>query len=479
MVPPARPADATAHHRASALSLAPAGPPRRSHARAPHRRGRRPRARPAPTCSPTAAVEAVASIPHRYLRTTRHPAAVAVAGAAVVRRRLRVGGQPRRRLRRHRRRPGRGGRRARRGPVRRARVAAGGRAHGRAAAGRRPGRRRGRARRCRSSTWPGPPSASIPWPRACAWWTASASPVEAAGERGPLLVAQCDTRQVLSDIKLAVDDDEPGDVIVLQRLGPARRVGHHGGVGRPRPGGGARPPHVDLPAAGAPPVGQGGGPLRRAGPHPAGALPLGPGADPPHPHPPPAGGDLRGAGGHRGAAAESRATTPARASTTWRRSWATCCSRWCSTPPSAAEEGRFTLADVARGIHDKLVHRHPHVFAGVRGRHAGRGGDQLGADQAGREGPLQPHGRASARPCRRCCTPTRCSARRRRWAWIRWPATEGLGADLFALVDRCRRAQVDPEAALRATAARFRDRFRAAEATAEERGVPITEVWPG
>jgi tetrapyrrole methylase family protein/MazG family protein len=28
----------------------------------------------------------------------------------------------------------------------------------------------------------------------------------------------------------------------------------------------------------------------------------------------------------------------------------------------AAEDGRFTLADVARGVHDKLVHRHPHVF---------------------------------------------------------------------------------------------------------------------
>ncbi len=28
----------------------------------------------------------------------------------------------------------------------------------------------------------------------------------------------------------------------------------------------------------------------------------------------------------------------------------------------AEEEGRFTLDDVARGIGDKLVHRHPHVF---------------------------------------------------------------------------------------------------------------------
>ena len=31
----------------------------------------------------------------------------------------------------------------------------------------------------------------------------------------------------------------------------------------------------------------------------------------------------------------------------------------------AAEEGWFTLADVARVIHDKLVHRHPHVFGDV------------------------------------------------------------------------------------------------------------------
>jgi tetrapyrrole methylase family protein/MazG family protein len=31
----------------------------------------------------------------------------------------------------------------------------------------------------------------------------------------------------------------------------------------------------------------------------------------------------------------------------------------------ADEEGRFDLADVARGVHDKLVHRHPHVFGDV------------------------------------------------------------------------------------------------------------------
>ncbi len=31
----------------------------------------------------------------------------------------------------------------------------------------------------------------------------------------------------------------------------------------------------------------------------------------------------------------------------------------------ADEEGRFDLADVARGVHDKLVRRHPHVFGDV------------------------------------------------------------------------------------------------------------------
>lgn len=41
--------------------------------------------------------------------------------------------------------------------------------------------------------------------------------LEAAGERGPLLVGQCDQAHVLSDIKLSVDDGP--DVVVLQRLG--------------------------------------------------------------------------------------------------------------------------------------------------------------------------------------------------------------------------------------------------------------------
>jgi tetrapyrrole methylase family protein/MazG family protein len=42
---------------------------------------------------------------------------------------------------------------------------------------------------------------------------------EAAGSAGPLLVAQCHSQQILSDIKLAIDEPDDMHVTVLQRLG--------------------------------------------------------------------------------------------------------------------------------------------------------------------------------------------------------------------------------------------------------------------
>jgi len=41
----------------------------------------------------------------------------------------------------------------------------------------------------------------------------------AAGERGPLLVAHCHSKRVLSDVKLAFEGEPPPTVVVLQRLG--------------------------------------------------------------------------------------------------------------------------------------------------------------------------------------------------------------------------------------------------------------------
>ena len=67
-------------------------------------------------------------------------------------------------------------------------------------------------------------------------------------------------------------------------------------------------------------------------------------------------------------------------------------------PPS---RGWFTLADVADGVHDKLVGRHPHVFGDVTAATPRRGGGQLGGDQGGREGPRQRDRRHPHRAARR------------------------------------------------------------------------------
>jgi len=51
--------------------------------------------------------------------------------------------------------------------------------------------------------------------------------------------------------------------------------------------------------------------------------------------------------------------------TTWarsRKSWAISCCR-SSTTPNGARDRRFGFADVASAIADKMVDRHPHVFA--------------------------------------------------------------------------------------------------------------------
>jgi tetrapyrrole methylase family protein/MazG family protein len=304
--------------------------------------------------------------------------------------------------------------------------------------------------------------------------------VEAAGERGPLLVAQCDTRQVLSDIKLSVDDDlalwrpsgRGGHVVVLQRLGlPDESVTT---VPWPDLDKAVEPDHLTsiyLPA-GAPPVA-------------------------------------------REVARFAELVRTLRARCPWDREQThrtltrhlleetyevleaiealdevagegfdhleeelgDLLFQVVFHATLGAEEGWFTLADVARGIHDKLVHRHPHVFAGVQADTPAEvitNWEQIKRDEKGRTSIMDGIGEG---------LPSLLYAHKvqRKAASVGIDpvagADDGLGGELFALVDRCRRAQVDPEAALRATAARFRDRFQAAEAAAAAEGVEITEVW--
>ncbi|HEX4901742.1 MAG TPA: MazG nucleotide pyrophosphohydrolase domain-containing protein, partial [Acidimicrobiales bacterium] len=125
----------------------------------------------------------------------------------------------------------------------------------------------------------------------------------------------------------------------------------------------------------------------------------------------------------------------------------------------AAESGAFTLADVARGIHDKLRARHPHVFGDVEAADA----DAVAAswEQAKRE----EKGRASVMEGIPKALPGLLYAHKvlskaeRIGAPTPDPVDpEGeLGAVLLGLVSHARRAGIDAEAALRAATDRLRD----------------------
>ena len=110
----------------------------------------------------------------------------------------------------------------------------------------------------------------------------------------------------------------------------------------------------------------------------------------------------------------------------------------------ADEEGQFDLADVARGVHDKLVHRHPHVFGDVDAATRRAGGHELGGDQE------EEKGRTSVtegipRACPALCSRPNWPARRVPSAWSR-TTPRGQAAR--------RAGGVDPRAEGRPTAGR-------------------------
>jgi tetrapyrrole methylase family protein/MazG family protein len=164
----------------------------------------------------------------------------------------------------------------------------------------------------------------------------------------------------------------------------------------------------------------------------------------------------------------------------------------------ATEEGLFTLADVASGIHDKLVHRHPHVFGTVEANTAGqvmRNWEQIKQAEKGRSSVMDgiPGHLPSllyAHKVQRKAASVGFDWNDVRGAWPKLaeelgelesavaggvPAAveEELGDLLFAIVNVARHLGIDPEAALRAAAAKFRARFMALERLAEGRGVSL------
>lgn len=154
----------------------------------------------------------------------------------------------------------------------------------------------------------------------------------------------------------------------------------------------------------------------------------------------------------------------------------------------AAERGAFTLADVARRIHDKLVARHPHVFGDVEAADSSavmanweaikRAEKNRASAMDGLPSSLpalllalavQKRAASSGLDPAPASVPddleAACAQAADALARLRTSGDESdLGALLFAAVQVARQISCDPESALRTEARSFEQQFRAAEA---------------
>jgi tetrapyrrole methylase family protein/MazG family protein len=168
----------------------------------------------------------------------------------------------------------------------------------------------------------------------------------------------------------------------------------------------------------------------------------------------------------------------------------------------AEEQGRFTMADVARTVHDKLVARHPHIFSNVEVSSSAdveRNWEAIkSAEKPERTGIFD--GVVGASPSLLLATKVQQRAARVGFDWpdINGPlekigeeATEvaqaavtgdpeatmvEVGDLLFAVVNVARHLDVDPESALRAAVAKFRQRVESVESLATQQGKKMKEM---
>lgn len=133
----------------------------------------------------------------------------------------------------------------------------------------------------------------------------------------------------------------------------------------------------------------------------------------------------------------------------------------------AAESGAFTLAGVARTIHDKLYRRHPHVFGDVAAADSdavARNWEQIKRDEKGRASVMD--GIPKALPGLLYAHKVLSKAERLGFEGPEPIEPEGeLGSALLALVAYARSAGIDAEAALRRAADEIRTAAIAHETT--------------
>jgi tetrapyrrole methylase family protein / MazG family protein len=165
----------------------------------------------------------------------------------------------------------------------------------------------------------------------------------------------------------------------------------------------------------------------------------------------------------------------------------------------AEEAGAFEMADVARGIHDKLVRRHPHVFGQTDAETSSdvmRNWEQIKKDEKGHTSivsgitPGLPSLLYAHKLLRKAASVGldpggRDDALRRLDAVVAELQAGGgrdletqLGDLLAAAIVLARSGGVDAESALRGWAVRFRRRFEAMERLAEAREVELSTLSP-
>ena len=129
----------------------------------------------------------------------------------------------------------------------------------------------------------------------------------------------------------------------------------------------------------------------------------------------------------------------------------------------ATEEGQFTLADVTRGIHDKLRARHPHVFDPQPGvtdtAYLTAEWERRKVEEKGRASVMD--GIPSALPALAYAAKVQKKAASQGvdWRTLVDEPDDSIAARLLALVDESRAAGTDPETDLRAASNRLRDAF--------------------